>query len=146
MPGEDGVCLARDLRTHDATPILLLTAMGEPDERIAGLESGVDDYLVKPFEPRELLLRLGNILRRAANDGPGAGEVVRFGAFRFDPGHRLLTENDMPVRLTEAESGLWRYWRRRRASRSRVTNWPPAMARPVIAGPSMCRSASPPQD
>ena len=71
MPGEDGLCLARDLRTHDATPILLLTAMGEPDERIAGLESGVDDYLVKPFEPRELLLRLGNILRRAANDGPG---------------------------------------------------------------------------
>ena len=106
MPGEDGLCLARDLRTHDATPILLLTAMGEPDERIAGLESGVDDYLVKPFEPRELLLRLGNILRRAANEGPGAGEVVRFGAFRFDPGHRLLTENDMPVRLTEVGSGL----------------------------------------
>ena len=61
---------------------------------------------MKPFEPRELLLRLGNILRRAANNGLGAGDVVRFGAFRFDPGHRLLTENDMPVRLTEAESGL----------------------------------------
>ena len=64
MPGEDGITLTRDLRKRIATPILLLTARGETEDRIAGLEAGADDYLPKPFEPRELLLRISAILRR----------------------------------------------------------------------------------
>ena len=71
MPGEDGLALARAIRTQRSPPILMLTAMGETKDRIAGLETGVDDYLGKPFEPRELLLRIGNILKRGtAKDGP----------------------------------------------------------------------------
>jgi len=69
MPGEDGVTLTRELRKRMGTPILLLTARGEAANRIEGLEAGADDYLVKPFEPKELLLRINAILRR----GPGAG-------------------------------------------------------------------------
>lgn len=64
MPGEDGFSLTRDLRKRMATPILLLTARGETGDRIEGFESGADDYLPKPFEPRELLLRIAAILRR----------------------------------------------------------------------------------
>ena len=72
MPGEDGYSLTRDLSDRVSTPILLLTARGEPDDRIRGLEAGADDYLPKPFEPRELLLRLNAILRRVpkADTGP----------------------------------------------------------------------------
>ena len=66
MPGESGVEFTRGLRRSDAVPVLLLTAMTEPEDRIAGLESGADDYLTKPFEPRELLLRVATILRRTA--------------------------------------------------------------------------------
>jgi two-component system, OmpR family, phosphate regulon response regulator OmpR len=66
MPGEDGLTLTKDLRTKTDVPILVLTARGEPEDRIAGLESGADDYLPKPFEPRELLLRVASILRRSA--------------------------------------------------------------------------------
>ena len=67
MPGENGVALTRRLRERLPVPILLLTAMGEAEDRIAGLESGADDYLTKPFEPRELLLRIATILRRASS-------------------------------------------------------------------------------
>ena len=70
MPGETGLELTADLRRTERVPILLLTAMGEPEDRIAGLESGADDYLPKPFEPRELLLRIRTILRRVSG-GPG---------------------------------------------------------------------------
>jgi two-component system phosphate regulon response regulator OmpR len=72
MPGEDGFSLTRDLRKRMATPILLLTAKGETGDRIEGLESGADDYLPKPFEPRELLLRIAAILRRVPQPRPGA--------------------------------------------------------------------------
>ena len=86
MPGESGLDLARDLRLRSGVPILMLTAMGEPEDRIAGLEGGADDYMVKPFEPRELLLRIGNILRRvpqarAADVGP---KVLHLGPVRYD--------------------------------------------------------------
>ncbi|MDA0341556.1 MAG: response regulator, partial [Proteobacteria bacterium] len=86
MPGESGLELTADLRRTERVPILLLTAMGEPEDRIAGLESGADDYLPKPFEPRELLLRIRTILRRVAEaPGPGGGDdPVRFGEFHFD--------------------------------------------------------------
>ena len=68
MPGESGLDFATDLRTRSSVPILMLTAMGEPDDRIAGLETGADDYLTKPFEPRELLLRIRSVLRRRPED------------------------------------------------------------------------------
>jgi len=114
MPGESGIELTHDLRRSDRIPILMLTAMGEAEDRIAGLESGVDDYLPKPFEPRELLLRIRTILRRVAEPpapAPAAAEAtgeVRFGAFRFDPGQSILWRGEVPVRLTEAEATLMR--------------------------------------
>lgn len=110
MPGEDGLALARAIRAERAPPILMLTAMGEPEERVAGLEAGIDDYLVKPFEPRELLLRLNAILRRLAQTPPAppaaAPAEVRFGAAVFRADRRELTRAGETVRLTEAETVL----------------------------------------
>jgi len=82
MPGEDGLSLTRSLRQESSVPILLLTARGAPDDRIGGLEAGADDYLGKPFEPRELLLRLAAILRRTAKPEPPAEAII--GPWRFD--------------------------------------------------------------
>jgi len=80
MPGESGLSLARDLKAISQVPVCMLTARAEPDERIAGLETGVDDYIAKPFEPRELLLRLQNILKRGR--GPsGPREEIRMGVY-----------------------------------------------------------------
>jgi len=107
MPGENGLDLTRSLRTTDDVPILLLTAMGEAANRIAGLESGADDYLAKPFEPRELLLRMQTILRRrSATAGPGV--MVQFGPFRFEPRRGELRRGAVAIRLTQAETGLLR--------------------------------------
>jgi len=107
MPGESGLDFAADLRRTRIIPILMLTAMGEPEDRITGLESGADDYLVKPFEPRELLLRINNILRRAAAGDTGeAPEAVSLGAFVFDLVRGELSEDGDPVRLTEQEAAL----------------------------------------
>jgi two-component system phosphate regulon response regulator OmpR len=109
MPGESGLDLTRSLRAggRPRLPILLLTAMAEPEERVSGLEQGADDYLAKPFEPRELVLRIRNILERRgpAADGAGMGEV-RFGAFRFDPARGELFRGGDLVHLTAAEAGL----------------------------------------
>jgi two-component system phosphate regulon response regulator OmpR len=110
MPGETGLELTADLRRTERVPILLLTAMAESEDRIAGLESGADDYLPKPFEPRELLLRIRTILRRVA-EVPGPGDVddrVRFGAFHFDLREDQLYRGRLRVRLTDAETGLLR--------------------------------------
>ncbi|MSO69961.1 MAG: response regulator [Alphaproteobacteria bacterium] len=111
MPGESGLELTRALRDTLDLPILMLTAMGEPDDRIAGLEAGVDDYLAKPFEPRELVLRIATILRRAqprTPDGTQAAPLLRFGNLHFDRGRDLLLNGDAPVRLTTAETSLLR--------------------------------------
>jgi two-component system, OmpR family, phosphate regulon response regulator OmpR len=105
MPGENGVEFARRLRQSSTVPILLLTAMGETQDRIAGLAAGADDYLVKPFEPDELLLRIRAILRRAPPPVSGPAEV-RFGDFRFDIGREALFQNESQVRLTAAEASL----------------------------------------
>ena len=105
MPGESGLELTESLRRDSGVPILLLTAMGDADARIAGLESGADDYLPKPFEPRELLLRIGGILRRAGPPPPAEPEV-RFGDFCFDLERGELRRRDEPVRLTSGEAGL----------------------------------------
>lgn len=109
MPGEDGLSFIRDWRQQNDTPVLMLTAMGDVEDRIAGLEGGADDYLSKPFEPRELLLRIGAILRRAdmvKEIDEQVPNVVHFGGFSFDCRRRLLTHGDTSVRLTEAEAGL----------------------------------------
>jgi two-component system phosphate regulon response regulator OmpR len=105
MPGEDGLSLTSSLRKNSQVPILLLTARGTPEDRIAGLEAGADDYLPKPFEPRELLLRLEAIIRRARPADPQAGDV-RFGACRFDLGRNELTRDNVVIRLTTAETIL----------------------------------------
>lgn len=108
MPGESGLELTRDLRRALPTPILLLTAMAEAPDRIAGLESGADDYLPKPFEPRELLLRINGILRRVAPPAPARPAPLRFGPFAFDPERGELTRRGESVRLTTAEENLMR--------------------------------------
>jgi two-component system phosphate regulon response regulator OmpR len=105
MPGESGVALTASLRRTSRIPILLLTAMAEPDDRINGLQRGADDYLVKPFEPRELVLRIRNILQRVAPT-PEAAQDVRFGAFRVDLGRGELLRGAEPIRLTAAEAAL----------------------------------------
>lgn len=104
MPGESGLELTRGLRRERPVPILLLTAMDEVDSRIAGFESGADDYLVKPFEPRELILRIQAILRRAAAAGaePNAQRVF-FGGFVFDRARGELRRGEALVHLTAAE-------------------------------------------
>jgi two-component system phosphate regulon response regulator OmpR len=108
MPGENGLDLTRSLREKTLVPILLLTAMGEATDRINGLETGADDYLVKPFEPRELVLRINAILKRAHQRvaGPTTVGAVKFGAFVFEIERRRLFKAGEPIHLTEAESEL----------------------------------------
>jgi len=111
MPGEDGFSLTRWLREQRGpagkTPVLMLTARGQPEDRIEGLKLGADDYLAKPFEPEELVLRIEAILRRAA-DRPAPGGTLLLGRCKFDPDRGELTCDDEPVRLTEAEVALLR--------------------------------------
>ncbi len=102
MPGEDGLSLTQSLRASSQLPILLLTAMAEPEERIRGLERGADDYLTKPFEPRELVLRILSILRRVGS----AEDSVRFGDCVYDAARRRLTRDDAIVQLTTIETTL----------------------------------------
>lgn len=108
MPGEDGISLTRDLRRSRATPILLLTARGETSDRINGLEAGADDYLAKPFEPRELLLRIAAILRRAPTPEPSAPKYLNLGDLRYDRERGDLSRGDEPVRLTATEGQILR--------------------------------------
>jgi two-component system phosphate regulon response regulator OmpR len=111
MPGEDGFSLTRWLRDQRGpagkTPVLILTARGQSENRIEGLKLGADDYLAKPFEPEELVLRIEAILRRGA-DRPVAGGPLLLGRCKFDPDRGELTCDDEPVRLTEAEVTLLR--------------------------------------
>lgn len=108
MPGESGLDLARDIRRTNPVPILMLTARSDTPDRIAGLEAGVDDYLGKPFEPRELLLRVGSILKRSASPTPKAIEEVRFGDFIFHLGRGELAKGGEMVRITERERDMLR--------------------------------------
>lgn len=106
MPGENGFDFARRFRVDSAVPILMLTARADGKDRINGLEIGVDDYLSKPFEPRELLLRLGNILKRTMAAEPAQAarpDFVRFGPFLYGLSRGELRKGEEPVRLTERE-------------------------------------------
>ena len=104
MPGETGIEFARTLG-NAAPPVLLLTAMVETENRIAGLEAGADDYLAKPFDPRELVLRIQAILRRTVSLTRPRG-LIRFGAYRFDLAQGRLTRDGEVVPLTTGESQL----------------------------------------
>ncbi len=108
MPGENGLDLTQSLRRHSQVPILLLTARNEVEDRIDGLERGADDYLAKPFEPRELVLRIQTILRRAALPPVEGPVTVRLGDCRFDIERGELRRNDEIVRLTSLEESLLR--------------------------------------
>ena len=110
MPGEDGLSLCRDLRATTDLPVILLTAMAEDTDRIVGLEMGADDYVTKPFNPRELLARIKAVLRRARALPPGSGSPAqvryRFGPWTFDPGRQELSGPDGAVELSTGESLL----------------------------------------
>jgi len=108
MPGEDGISLTKGLRGNGlTTPILLLTAKGDTDDRIVGLEAGADDYLAKPFEPKELLLRINAILRRMPATTPDeAPKVLTLGAIRYDIERGEMWRGSDLVRLTATESQL----------------------------------------
>lgn len=105
MPGESGLEFAAEFRRRSDVPILMLTAMGEAEDRVAGLEHGAEDYLVKPFEPRELLLRIANILRRLPRTEAQPAEV-RMGEVVFDLDREELRQGDQIVRLTSVEKSL----------------------------------------
>jgi len=113
MPGEDGLSLTRSLRETLETPILLLTAKSEAGDRIDGLESGADDYLAKPFEPRELLLRIAAILRRVVEpatitETAEPPKTLSLGACRYDMARGELWRDGAPLRLTTAEAAMMR--------------------------------------
>ena len=109
MPQEDGLSICRRLRaTGNTTPIIMLTAKGEEVDRIVGLEMGADDYLAKPFNPRELVARINAVLRRVGEAGPPAApaadaETVRFGPYALNLATRSMTRDGAPVTLTSGE-------------------------------------------
>ncbi|HEY4345736.1 MAG TPA: response regulator [Parvibaculum sp.] len=107
MPGESGLDLTSSLRRSSSVPILMLTARTETDDRIAGLERGADDYLGKPFEPRELLLRIGTILKRSKVQG-GRNEEISIGDCRFNVSRGELKRGEDVIRLTTREVQLMR--------------------------------------
>lgn len=110
MPGEDGVSLTKSLRETRETPILLLTAKAETEERIAGLQAGADDYLAKPFEPQELLLRINAILRRIPQEEAASPvpKVLHLGTLRYDVDKAEMWQGDARIRLTATEVQLMR--------------------------------------
>lgn len=101
MPGETGLMLLKSI--NGTLPVLMLSAMGEADDRIKGLETGAEDYLTKPFEPKELVLRIKAILRR---NPPSSAKIVAFGEYRFDLAANRLAADGKPVALTSAEAAL----------------------------------------
>jgi two-component system phosphate regulon response regulator OmpR len=112
MPGENGIELARDLKSTSNIPICMVTARAEPENRVQGLEVGVDDYIAKPFEPRELLLRIQNILRR--RQGPsGPRDEITMGDFVFHVGRGELKRGEESIKLTERERDLLRHFAQR---------------------------------
>ena len=109
LPGEDGLSIARRLAADGRFPIVMLSARGEDIDRIVGLEVGADDYLPKPFNPRELLARIRAVLRRRKGESwevPGSGEVLGFGDFRLDLTMRRLLQDGQEVELTAGDFAL----------------------------------------
>ena len=118
LPGEDGLSICRRMRgNHDNTPIIMLTAKGEEVDRIIGLEMGADDYLSKPFNPRELLARINAILRRrGADEHPGApsqdNESISFGPYTLNLATRTLSRGEEPIPITTGEFSVLKVFAR----------------------------------
>ena len=106
MPGETGVQLTESLRAEKTVPILMLTALSETDSRVAGLQAGADDYLPKPFDPRELLLRIANILRRGGPQPVPRVEQIVFGPYTFQIARRELKKGGDIIKLTDREQEI----------------------------------------
>jgi DNA-binding response OmpR family regulator len=106
LPGADGLEILRSLRESGDIPVILLTALAEEVDRVVGLELGADDYVVKPFSPRELTVRVRNLLRRSANSAPREAGCLEYGALRIDPGPRDVAVEGHPVQLTPKEFDL----------------------------------------
>ncbi|MFD2053469.1 MULTISPECIES: response regulator [Mesorhizobium] len=106
MPGETGVDLTKSLRAEKNVPILMLTALSETDSRITGLEAGADDYLPKPFDPRELILRINNILRRGGPATTPKVEQLVFGPYTFQIARRELKRGGEALKLTDREQEI----------------------------------------
>ena len=111
MPTGDGLDLIKIIKKINSTPVIMLTAMGESQDRIQGLEAGVDDYMVKPFEPRELLLRINNILKRIPMDSALAPTEALLGVLRFDLGRLELFEGEN-IRTKSMKSAAEEYQNR----------------------------------
>ena len=108
MPGQNGLEFLKEIRQTNSIPTLMLTAMSNPEDRLDGLEYGADDYMTKPFEPRELLLRIQNILKRRPENlkKTNLQDNTRFGPFSFNQKSLNLYKNDLPVHLTTSEQKL----------------------------------------
>ncbi len=106
MPGETGLSLTKSLRENSDVPILMLTALADTDRRVEGLEAGADDYLPKPFEPRELLLRINSIIRRTASPEQPYIEQIVFGPYQFSVATRELKKGGEVIRLTDREQEI----------------------------------------
>jgi two-component system, OmpR family, response regulator ResD len=106
LPGIDGFEVYRRLRATDPVPVIMLTARGEEDDRVLGLEMGADDYVTKPFSPRELVLRVESVLRRAGARGQAGGPRLRAGSLTVDPAARRATRNGAELALTVREFDL----------------------------------------
>ena len=108
MPGQNGLEFLKEIRQTNSIPTLMLTAMSNPEDRLDGLEYGADDYMTKPFEPRELLLRIQNILKRRPENlkKTNIEDNTRFGPFSFNQKSLNLYKNDLPVHLTTSEQRL----------------------------------------
>ncbi len=113
MPGETGFELAQSIKDEINAPIFMLTALGEPEQRVKGLEIGVDDYISKPFEPKELLIRIGNILRRIEKSSTSTDDI-NIGEFQFNIARGDLKSNSETIKLTERERELLRIFAKRR--------------------------------
>ena len=127
MPGEDGLSLTRRLKADRDIPVIMLSARGEDIDRIVGLEVGADDYLPKPFNPRELLARIRAVLRRGTGKaGDDQGEVARFGPFALDMASQSLSREGEDIPLTQAEFTLLKIFvehPNRALSRDQIMDW-----------------------
>jgi DNA-binding response OmpR family regulator len=106
LPGIDGLALCRWIRTRSPVPVIMLTARGEEADRIVGLELGADDYVTKPFSPRELVARVGTVLRRSNSSATGPAEMLRFGSIDIDAAAREVHKSGAPLNLTAREFDL----------------------------------------
>jgi len=121
LPGLDGLSLTRRLREYSAVPVIMLTAKGAVEDRIQGLELGADDYVVKPFDPKELASRVRAVLRRSKDDAPLPGQLLELGGINLDPNARTVTVRHAPVSMTAKEFDLlWFFMRHPRQVFSRA--------------------------